>query len=658
MCITPLLSMTSFLTSSRRHLFCLSLVAAAALSACGGSDDDAEPTPSTLKLEKIGGYSSGIFLQSAAEIPAFDAASKRAFVVNAQSGKLDVLDLSDPKNPKKVGEVNATSVLTHGEVNSVAVQGGLVAVAIQAKPKTDAGRIAIYQASDLKLLGSATVGALPDMLTFTPDGKTVLVANEAEPSDDYQIDPEGSISVVDVSNPASPTVHTADFKAFNSRAAELRAKGVRLLGPNAGNTGKATVAQDLEPEYIAVSPDGKTAWVTLQENNAIALVDITKATVTDIVALGYKDHGLAANALDFADSDGKNAVIDIKVAPNVLGMYQPDALAAYRAGDGQTYLVTANEGDARAWGENTPAYFGTAAVKATDTAPAVAAKGGDVTKGFVEEWRVKHLVHKDGFLRRAGDDLPAHLIALAKGDGGALLNPAHFGWCGAVAGDPKTCRDDDKLGRLKITWTQGYQTHPDGSPKWYNAKGEADTAGNRLMYDKLYAYGGRSISIWNAQGVQVWDSGAAIEQFIASDACKLGAQRDIDCKTYFNTGHDATAALDARSSGKGPEPEGLAVGTIGNKSFAFVGLERMGGVLVFDITDPKAPQRVDYLNTRENWSTSFNDKTPPALDKVGDLGPEGLAFIPARQSPNGKPLLVVGNEVSGSTAVFQLNLGY
>ncbi|MBP3979758.1 choice-of-anchor I family protein [Acidovorax sp. JG5] len=639
--------MTSFFTSSRRNLFCLSLVAAAALSACGGGDDDFEPTPSTLKLEKIGGYSSGTFLKSAAEIPAFDAASKRAFVVNAQSGKLDVLDLSDPKNPKKVDEVDGTKVLANGEVNSVAVKDGLVAIAIQAKPKTALGSIAIYQASDLKLLGSATVGALPDMLTFTPDGKTVLVANEAEPSDDYQVDPEGSISIVDVSNPASPKVSTADFKAFNSRAAELLAKGVRLFGPNANNTGKATVAQDLEPEYIAVAADGKTAWVTLQENNAMAIVDIAKATVTDIVALGYKDHSLAANALDVADSDGKNPVINIAVAPNVLGMYMPDAISAYKATDGQTYLVTANEGDARAWGENTPAYFGNGA-----------GGQGDVTKGFVEEWRVKNLVHKSGFLRRADDDLPAHLIALAKGDGGALLNPDNFGWCGAIAGDPKTCRDDDQLGRLKVTWTQGYQTNADGSPKWYNAKGVADAAGNRLMYDKLYAYGGRSISIWNDKGAQVWDSGAAIEQFLASDECKLGSKRDIACKTYFNTGHDETATLDARSSAKGPEPEGLTVGTIGNKTFAFVGLERMGGVLVFDITDPKAPQRVDYINTREDWTASFSDKTPPDLSKVGDLGPEGLAFIPAKQSPNGKPLLLVGNEVSGSTAVIQLNLGY
>ncbi|WP_087747684.1 MULTISPECIES: choice-of-anchor I family protein [unclassified Acidovorax] len=621
--------MTSFFTSSRRNLFCLSLVAAAALSACGGGDDDVEPTPSTLKLEKIGGYSSGTFLKSAAEIPAFDAASKRAFVVNAQSGKLDVLDLSDPKKPKKVGEVNGTSVLLNGEVNSVAVKDGLVAIAIQAKPKTDTGRIAIYQASDLKLLGSATVGALPDMLTFTPDGKTVLVANEAEPSDDYQVDPEGSISIVDVSNPASPSVRTADFKAFNSQKADLLKAGVRIFGPTADGSGTADVANDLEPEYIAIAPDGKTAWVTLQENNALAIVDIASAKVTKIVPLGYKDHGQAGNELDFSDKD---AAIKTTTAPNVLGMYQPDSIAAYKAQDGATYLVTANEGDAREWGDSTV-----------------------LNKGYLEEMRVKDLAKVSAF-----GTPPAHLTKLANGKStpGALLNPANFAWCGAVAGDPKTCRDDDKLGRLKVTWTQGYQTNPDGSPKWYNTAGVADSAGNRLMYDKLYTYGGRSISIWDAQGKQVWDSGAAIEQFLASDECKLGAKRDLACKTYFNTGHDATAALDARSSAKGPEPEGLAVGTIGNKSFAFVGLERMGGVLVFDITDPKAPQRVDYINTREDWTASFSDKTPPDLSKVGDLGPEGLAFIPAKQSPNSKPLLLVGNEVSGSTAVIQLNLGY
>ena len=523
---------------------------------------------------------------------------------------------------------------------------GLVAVAIQAAIKTSNGAVAIYSADKLELLSQVAVGALPDMLTFTPDGKTLLVANEGEPSDDYQIDPEGSISVIDVSTPAKPVARTADFKAFNSQKAALLAKGVRIFGPTADGKGTAAVANDLEPEYIAVAPDGKTAWVTLQENNALAIVDIASATVTDVVALGFKDHGKVGNELDFADGDGKNAVINITSAPNVYGMYQPDSIAAYKAADGATYLVTANEGDARAWGEGNKAYFGTAADKATGAL----ASAGDVSKGFVEEWRIKHLVHKDGFLRRAGDDLPAHLAQLGKG---AYLNASNFAWCGAVSGDPKTCRDDDKLGRLKVTWTRGYQTDASGAPV-QDAKGY-------LTYDKLYAYGGRSISIWDAKGQQVWDSGAAIETFIASPECKLGTKRDVACATYFNTGHDATATLDARSSAKGPEPEGLAVGQIGDKTFVFVGLERMGGILVFDITNPKAPKQIDYLNTRENWTASFDDKNPPsgaALSALGDLGPEGLHFIPAAKSPNGKPLLMVGNEVSGTTAVYQLQLQY
>ncbi|ARU06570.1 alkaline phosphatase [Comamonas serinivorans] len=626
----------------------LSLLSAAVLSACGGGGDDDDSTspppvttPVSVSLEKVGSYESGVFLKSAAEIPAFDAASKRGFVVNAQKGALDVLDMSQPAAPRLIGQIDATAVRAGASVNSVAVQGGLVAVAVQDAVKTNPGLVAIYRAADLSLVGQVAVGALPDMLTFTPDGKTLLVANEGEPSDDYQIDPEGSISVIDVSDPAKPVARVADFSAFNGQNASLLAQGVRIFGPG------ASVAQDLEPEYIAVAPDGKTAWASLQENNALAEIDIVTARVKRIVPLGYKDHGLAENALDFADNDGENPAIHITTAPGLYGMYQPDAIAAYQAGDGNTYIVSANEGDARAWGEGTPAYFG-------DGAGGV----GDPSKGFVEEWRIKHLVHKDGFLRRADDDLPAHLAGLAKG---ALLNPSVFAWCGAVAGNPGDCRADDQLGRLKVTWTLGYQTHADGSPRLFNQDGVADPAGDRLMYDRLYTYGGRSISIWDANGQQVWDSGSAIESFLASADCKLGAARNVPCADHFNTGHDETAQLDARSSAKGPEPEGLTVGRLGDKTLAFIGLERMGGVLVYDITNPRAPMRMDYLNTRENWTQAFSEDEAPdaaALSRLGDLGPEGLHFIAPKDSPTGEPLLMVGNEVSGTTAVYRLKLTY
>lgn len=616
------------------RLFSATLVMTAVLAACGGGGDNPpapapstpvpEATPASLSLEKIGGYSTGQFGVSAAEIPAFDAASKRLFVVNAQLGAVDVLDLSNPVAPVKINVLDATAVLAGAEINSVAVHNGIVAVAIQAPVKTDNGRMALYRASDLALLGSVAVGALPDMVTFTPDGNTVLVANEGEPSDDYQIDPEGSVSVIDVRNPAAPVERKATFAAFNGQEATLRAQGVRIYGPG------ATAAKDLEPEYIAVSSDGTTAWVTLQENNALARVNIATATVTNVLPLGLKDHGVAGNEFDASDTDG--STINIRTWPGVRGMYLPDAMASYTVG-GQTYLVTANEGDARAWGEGNAAYW-----------------AGDATQGFVEEFRVKHLVNRNGWASRAGDDLPPQLNALAAG---GLLDPATFSYCGAIAGDPAGCRADAALGRLNISWTMGYRTNPDGSPMMFSAAGVADPAGNRLMYDQLYSYGARSFSIWNANGTLVWDSGSAIEKFLESPDCRLGRTRSIPCATYFNSGHDEGNARDSRSDAKGPEPEGLALGKIGDKTFAFIGLERMGGVLVYDITNPMAPTRVDYLNTRDEWLTD-----PPDLATAGDLGPEGLVFIAAKDSPNGKPLLVVGNEVSGTTAVLQLNLTY
>jgi hypothetical protein len=636
-------------TSARlpMHRFAASVIMVAVLAACGGGDEPAllvdekptpvvEATPIGLKLEKIGTHETGKYLVSAAEIPAFDAASQRVFVVNSQAGALDVIDLSNPTNPAFVQQLGAADF---GFVNSVAVQNGLVAVAIQAPVKTDPGRMVLYRASDLTLLGSVPVGALPDMLIFTPDGKTVLVANEGEPSDDYQIDPEGSISIIDISNPANMVVRTAGFGAFDGKEAELRAKGVRIYGPG------ASASKDLEPEYIAVSADGKTAWVALQENNALAKVDIATATVTDILPLGFKDHGQAGNELDVSDRDG--TTINIKTWPGVHGMYQPDAMVSYTVG-GKTYLVTANEGDARAWGEDNPLYWGDKDSKTP----------GDASQGFVEEFRVRHLTNKSGWSGREYDDLPPQLKAKAAG---ALLNPDTFGYCGAVAGDPGACRDEAQLGRLNITWTMGYQTNADGTPKMFTAAGVADPAGDRLMYDKLYSYGARSFSIWDENGKQIWDSGAEFEKFLASPDCQLGSKRDIPCATYFNSGHNEAGTLDRRSSSKGPEPEGVAVGTIGSRTFAFIGLERIGGVLVYDITNPFAPARVDYLNTRDDWTNNPKteaEATPSRLSAIGDLGPEGLVFVPAAESPNGKPLLIVGNEVSGTTAVMQLNLTY
>ena len=599
----------------------------ATLAGCkssSGDDNDAPEviTPDSITLNYLGRYSANIFGASAAEIPAFDPVNQRIFIVNAQKGAVDVLNAADPANPVLLQELTVESITEGAVVNSITYKGGYLAVAVEAPTKTDNGWVALFDATSLEMLGYEQVGAQPDMVTFTPDGEYVLTANEGEPSTDYQIDPVGSISILGVSEGQLVDVRTAGFSAFNTQADTLRSAGVRIYGPD------ASVEQDLEPEYIAISSDSSTAWVSLQENNALAKVDIATATVTDILPLGYKDHGTAGNGLDVSDSDD---AINIDTWPGVLGMYQPDSIAAYEV-DGETLLVTANEGDSRAWGEDDQAYW-----------------DGDASKGFVEEFRVKHLVHVSGFDRRAGDDLPPQLRDLAAG---ALLNPTTFAYCGATAADPGDCRADENLGRLTVAWTDGYRKDANGDPVLFDASGNQNLAGDRLMYDNLYAYGARSFSIRDSEGQLVWDSGDQLEQYFASDACMLGANRTIPCSDYFNATHDEGDTFDNRSDNKGPEPEGVTVGQLGNKTFAFIGLERIGGVMAWDITDPTAPVLVDYLNTREDWTTA---DPSTVLATAGDLGPEGLVFIAPEDSPNGEALLVIGNEVSGTTAVYQIN---
>ncbi|MGE0386267.1 MAG: choice-of-anchor I family protein [Gammaproteobacteria bacterium] len=276
------------------------------------------------------------------EIVAFDATNNRLWVAGTDAneanlglGGIDVLDLSG-------NLVQSISTTALGGINSVAVKGGKAAIAVTAPTKTDPGLVRFYDAGDFSVLATVNVGANPDSVTYTPDGSRLLVANEGEPSS-YLIgpagDPEGSVSIIDASTFA---VQTAGFGAYNGSAAALEAAGVRLTGPN------ATVAQDVEPEYIAVSADGSTAMATLQEANSVAVIDIATATVTDIVPMGLKDHSLPGNGLDASDRDGTG---NSPLAGNIQnwklsGMYMPDGIAAFNSG-GEQYYVTANEGDSR-----------------------------------------------------------------------------------------------------------------------------------------------------------------------------------------------------------------------------------------------------------------------------------------------------------------------
>lgn len=337
----------------------------ATLQALGGGDVlDLRGVSVTQRLSQQSSGSEN-FVQAAtvtlagAEISAFDPGSKRLFVTSPLG--LQVLSVDADLKMTLLGTVTLGS----NDVNSVAVKDGLVAVAVAASDKTQPGSVYFLDADAALsvtagaiatqgfVVGTVTVGALPDMLTFTADGKKLLVANEAEqndvdgPNPPALVNPEGSVSIIDLSaGAASATVTTASFAAFNSKAAELRAKGVRLF---AGQTGfeNITVAQDLEPEYIAIAPDGKAAFVTLQENNALALLDLATGQFTDIVPLGRKSFfGLPFDGSDRDGASNANAVALSTERP-VFGQYMPDAIAAYLGADGKAYYLIANEGDDR-----------------------------------------------------------------------------------------------------------------------------------------------------------------------------------------------------------------------------------------------------------------------------------------------------------------------
>ncbi len=539
----------------------------------------AKPGSKGLEFELLGSYSqpdpAAAFDESASEIVAFDKRSERLFVTNGADRTLDILSISNPAMPNLVSSINvadnpAFGAFVGGGANSVAVYKGIVAAAVEADTVTDPGAVVFFD-TDGNFLNLVMVGALPDMLTFTPDGETVLVANEGEPDDG--VDPEGSVSIISIKDgPASATVRSADFNAFDTSLDTLRAAGVRLF-PDVANTplaaGRISVSQDLEPEYIAVDGKSKVAMVTLQEANALAVVDIKRARVVDILPLGTKDHNIPGAGLDPSDRDGGIAIANWPVR----GLYMPDAIASYKVKK-DTYYVTANEGDDR----------------------------GDADEsGRGDAIRFKDIEDVVSFGRSGLE--PADALAASGLD------------------------EDDKLGRLTISSIDGI-----------DADGELA---------ELYSYGARSFTIWDEEGRLVWDSGDLLEQITAAAVPE-----------FFNVSNDenfdddtGSPAIDNRSDNKGPEPEAITIAKIKGRDYAFVGLERIGGFVVFDISDPKEPEFITYQNNRI-FSASNADL---AMGMGGDLGPESLLFIDKKDSPEkGSALLVVANEVSGTTSVYRV----
>lgn len=574
-----------------------------------GSDGPAgQSEPVNLSLEVVGRFATGVYGKSAAEIVQFHVGSQSVFSVNGDANQIEVISLAtlpsvevgNPLNDESLSSAAFTfpesvtvkdsqdmdTTMALGDANSIAVFDDLLAIAVANDNSQALGAVLFYT---LDAMGQGTfvkaveVGALPDMVTFTPDGSKVLVANEGEPSSDYSLDPEGSISVIalvdGVPNDRAMSINFTTDMVFSSdlldeedydtdaeRMQLLMDAGVKFAGP-AGNT----VAKDLEPEYIAVAADSQTAYVALQENNAIAVVDLNAMTV-EVQALGFKDWGLFD--IDYTNEDEQ---ANFRKIPGLLGMYQPDTIATYEW-NGASFIVTANEGDARDY------------------------------DAYSEEIRVRDIVDPD----EINGTLAPALQAI-------------YDETGARNG----------LGRLRVT----------------SALGDADSDGE---FEALYTFGGRSFSIYDQNINQVYDSG---DDFLKISSSILGRN--------FNSAHTENAG-DNRSDDKGGEPEAVDVGMIDGRNYAFIGSERSGDLFVYDVTNPFNVRFVEHYNNRDftvdfELDDDLDDPCDPAeglncddIANAGDLGPESIKFISAQESPNGSPLIVIGNEVSGTVTVYQV----
>ena len=450
------------------------------------------------------------------------------------------------------------SGFTAGGVQSLDITGNLLAIAVSNTTKNSNGVIAFYT---LDANGAATfvrkvtVGALPDGVAFSPNGKYLVVANEGEPLKNNATsisDAEGSISIIAITDgmPATSatTLGFTDFNTGGSRASELPA-GVRIVRPG------ATFSQDVEPEYVTISDDSKTAFVTLQEANAVAMVDLATSRISKISALGFKDFGQPKNKIWTNDTTAYTTCTSATVCPppmlknytNLFGYYMPDGVASFTIA-GKTYFLTGNEGD-----------------------------------------------DKDDYIETASAE-KARVSSIA-----SSLDTTLF-----------TSSVSSELARLNINKTSN------GSAVGANSSGK---------YEKLYTYGARSFSIWDADtGALVFDSGDDFERMVYNDA----------------TPSLLFGALKGRMDDKGPEPENIVVGQVGKEYYAFIGLERSSGIMMYQITNPAKPKFVQYIRNTSDAATA------------GDISPEGLKFISAADSPTGVPLLIVGYEVSGSMAVFQI----
>ena len=526
----------------KTHKFILAILVVASMFMSGTSlfaqqrDDLHEESPyteihsvtaqsDTGRLVHLSSFRAG---PSGGEIVVFNPVNNMMYVIGEFGLDMYVVDISNPSNPilAKTVDVGAMASETFQpyEITAVAVNvpRSLIGLGIQHEDFDANGWLLILD-FDGNYVAHFPAGVGPDMVGFTPNGEYLLSANEGEPRYGFgygTYDPEGSVTFVRI---ADGYARTVGFHAFDDRRDELVADGVIL---------KVGVppSRDLEPESLAFTGDSQRVFVSLQENNAIAVFDMTTYEFSGIYGLGIVDHSLPGN--EIAIRTGDEIIIQNE---NVFSVRHPDGIFAINIG-GTYYLLTANEGDSRVWEDYS-----------------------DIHNVYVEEGvRVSALISelKDG-----------------------------------------------------------------------------------LSNDNIYLQGSRSFSIFRADDMSlVFDSGSDFEKITA----RIFPE-------HFNANH-TNNNMHGRTAARGPEPEYVVAMTIDSRVYAFVGLERIGGVFMYDITNPAQAFYVDYINVRD-FSSPFD------IALSGDLGAEKLYAIPAHLSPTGMPLVLVANEASGTITILGVTDG-
>ncbi|MES2556905.1 MAG: choice-of-anchor I family protein [Bacteroidota bacterium] len=494
-----------------------------------------------LQMSLLTSFSNGAEGTNSAEIVAYDSTTYRLYIANSIGAKLDIVNFSNPNAPVLLSSI---PMAPYGNINSLTVYNGVVAIAMENADPQANGSVVFFNSNGV-FISQVTVGAMPDMITFNNDHTKIVVACEGEPKSDYSVDPVGSVGIVDLTPGyaalTNANVSMALFTAYNGQEATLRSQGIRIFGPG------SSAAQDFEPEYVTIADDNQTAYVALQENNAMAVINLNTATVTSIRPLGLMDYSNGNNGLDASDQTSSILISSIPAK----GTFMPDALAHATIG-GQEYIFSANEGDAREFAAITDV----ARLSATSLDPTA----------FPDQNILKH---------------------------------AQF------------------LGRLNAL----------------QATGDTDGDGDK---DEIHLLGTRSFSIWNAAtGALVFDSKDLLEQITATHPALTG---------LFNASNSSGAAASKnRSDDKGPEPEGVATAVINGSHYLFVSLERVGGVMIFNIDQPATPVYAGYYNNRF------------AAGNGPDRGAEGIIYISKAASPNNNALVILANEVSSTLSVFQVN---